>query len=102
MMDGDEDPDYDDECDLIAAVTELNIYIVILRSYRSIVQKLFGYCTLWIFACNFCNSFNSDLSDMAEIASFSPPAWESTVEYRTSPLRQACMRPKLKAAPVYI
>ena len=45
---------------------------------------------------------NSDLSNMAEIPSFSPPAWESTVEYRTSPLRQACMRPKLKAAPVYI
>ena len=34
---------------------------------------------------------NSDLSDMAEIASFSPPAWESTIEYRTSPLQQACM-----------
>ena len=43
-----------------------------------------------------------DLSDMAELPSFSPPASESTMEYRTSPLQQANMRPKLKAAPVYI
>ena len=46
--------------------------------------------------------FNNDLSDMAELPSFSPSASESTIEYRTSPLRQARMRPKLKAAPVYI
>ena len=45
---------------------------------------------------------NSDLSDMAGLPSFSPPASESTIEYRTSPLRQAHMRPKLKAAPMYI
>ena len=45
---------------------------------------------------------NSDLSNMAELPSFSPPASESTLQYRTSPLRQARMRPKLKAAPVYI
>ena len=45
---------------------------------------------------------NSDLSNMAELPSFSPPASESTLQYRTSPPRQARMRPKLKAAPVYI
>ena len=45
---------------------------------------------------------NSDLSDMAELPPFSPPASKSTLEYRTSPLWQAGMRPKLKAAPVYI
>ena len=45
---------------------------------------------------------NSDLSDMAELPPFSPPASKSTLEYRTSPLWQASMRPKLKAAPVYI
>ena len=39
---------------------------------------------------------------MAELPSFSPLASESTLQYRTSPLRQARMRPKLKAAPVYI
>ena len=44
---------------------------------------------------------NSDLSNMAELPSFSPPASESTLQYRTSPLRQAHMRPKLKAAPVH-
>ena len=43
-----------------------------------------------------------DLSDMAELPSFPPPASESSMEYRTSPLQQANMRPKLKAAPVYI
>ena len=45
---------------------------------------------------------NSDLSNMAELPSFSPPASESTLQYRTSPSRQARMRPKIKAAPVYI
>ena len=45
---------------------------------------------------------NSDLSNMAEFPSFSPPASESTLQYRTSPLRQARIRPKLKAALVYI
>ena len=45
---------------------------------------------------------NNDLSDMAELPSFLPPASESAIEYRTSPLRQARMRPKLKAAPMYI
>ena len=30
---------------------------------------------------------NSDLSNMAELPSFSPPASESTLQYRTSPLR---------------
>ena len=45
---------------------------------------------------------NSDLSNMAELPSFSPPASESTLQYRTSPPRQARMRPKIKAAPVYI
>ena len=45
---------------------------------------------------------NCDISNMAELPSFSPPASESTLQYRTSPLRQARMRPKLKAAPVYI
>ena len=45
---------------------------------------------------------NSDLSEMAELSSFSPPASESPIEYRTSLLWQARMRPKLKAAPVYI
>ena len=45
---------------------------------------------------------NSDLSNMAELPSFSPPASESTLQYRTSPPRQARMRPKLKAAPVNI
>ena len=45
---------------------------------------------------------NSDLSNMVELPSFSPPASESTLQYRTSPLRQARIRPKLKAAPVYI
>ena len=44
----------------------------------------------------------SDLSNMAELPSFSPPASESTLQYRTSPPRQARMRPKLKAAPVHI
>ena len=44
----------------------------------------------------------SDISDMAELPSSSPPASESTIEYRTSQLRQARMTPKLKAAPVYI
>ena len=39
---------------------------------------------------------------MAELPSFSPPASESTLQHRTSPLWQAHMRPKLKAAPVYI
>ena len=39
---------------------------------------------------------------MAELPSFSPPASKNTIEYRTSPLREARMRPKLKAAPVYI
>ena len=47
-------------------------------------------------------SRNSDLSNMAELPSFSPPASESTLQYRTSPPRQARMRPKLKAAPMYI
>ena len=37
---------------------------------------------------------------MAELPPFSPPASGSTMKYRTSPLRQAHMRPKLKAAPV--
>ena len=46
--------------------------------------------------------WNNDLSNMAELPSFSPPASESTLQHRTSPLRQARMRPKLKAAPVYI
>ena len=41
-------------------------------------------------------------SNANALESFSPPAWESTIEYRTSPLRQARMKPKLKAAPVYI
>ena len=45
---------------------------------------------------------NSDLSNMAELPSFWPPASESTLQYRTSPLRQARMRPKFKAAPAYI
>ena len=45
---------------------------------------------------------NSDISNMEELPSFSPPASESTLQYRTSPLRQARMRQKLKAAPVYI
>ena len=45
---------------------------------------------------------NSDLSDMAELPSFSPPASESTIEYRTSPLRLARIRPKLKSPPVNI
>ena len=45
---------------------------------------------------------NNDLSNMAELPSFSPPASESTLQHRTSPLRQARMRRKLKAAPVYI
>ena len=47
-------------------------------------------------------SINSDISNMAELPSFSPPASESTLQYKTSPLRQAHMRPKLKAAPMYI
>ena len=45
---------------------------------------------------------NSDISNMEELPSFSPPASESTLQYRTSPLRQARMKPKLKAGPVYI
>ena len=45
---------------------------------------------------------NSDLSDLAELLSFSPSTSEITIEYRTSPLWQAHMRPKLKAAPVHI
>ena len=44
----------------------------------------------------------SDISNMAELPSFWPPASESTLQYRTSPLRQTRMRPKLKAAPAYI
>ena len=51
-------------------------------------------------AINYIN--NSDLSDMAELPVFLPPTSESTIEYRTSPLRQACIRPKLKAACVHI
>ena len=43
-----------------------------------------------------------DLSDMAELLSFSPPASESTIEYRTSLPRQARMRPKPQTAPTYI
>ena len=46
--------------------------------------------------------WNSDLSNMAELLSFSRPTSESTPQCRTSPLRQARMRPKVKAAPVYI
>ena len=42
---------------------------------------------------------NNDLSDMAELPPFSPPASKSTVENKTSPLRQAGMRPKLKTSP---
>ena len=45
---------------------------------------------------------SSHLSDLAELLSFSPPASESTIEYRTSSLWQARTRPKLKAAPVYL
>ena len=45
---------------------------------------------------------NNDLSDMAELPSFSPPASESTIEYRTSPLQLARIRPKLKSPPVNI
>ena len=51
---------------------------------------------------NIIMEHNNDLSDLAELPSFSPPAMESIIEYRTSALRQARMRPKLKAAPVYI
>ena len=59
-------------------------------------------CVIFIVLRFIKSSINNDFSDMAELPSFSPPAWESTIEYRTSPLRQARMRPKRKAAPVYI
>ena len=39
---------------------------------------------------------------MAAPPSFSPPASESTIEYKKSPLPLAHLRPKLKAAQVYI
>ena len=76
-----------DYCELngSSAVVNVNHYIVHLNS-----QWLMG------------PGYNSDLSDMAELPSFSPPAWESTIEYRRSPLRQTRMRTELKAAPVYI
>ena len=45
---------------------------------------------------------NRDLSDLAELPPFLPPTLESTIEYRTSPFRQARMRPNLKATLVYI
>ena len=43
------------------------------------------------------SSGNNDLSNMAELPSFSPPASESTLQYRTSPPRQARMRPKAQS-----
>ena len=47
--------------------------------------------------------FNSDRLDLVELPSLSPRTSKSTLEYRTtSPLRPAHMRPKLKAAPMYI
>ena len=55
-----------------------------------------------IYILNWQLFHNSDLSDMVEFPSFSPPALESTIEYRTSLFWQASMRPKLKAAPVSI
>ena len=66
------------------------------------LKRMTCWCLIPVRWCGKMSVHKSVLSNMAELSSFSPPASESTLQYRTSPPQQARMRSKLKAAPVYI